>query len=80
MPARTNSRLEQSGVYCELHRIVKKIISVHVSVFLVTDRASFLGISVVGQSNRDGDGGIYVGSIMKGSVVFHFCYESLSLL
>jgi len=35
----------------------------------VIDRASFLGISVVGQSNKAGDGGIYVGSIMKGSVV-----------
>ena len=33
------------------------------------DRASFLGISVVGQSNKAGDGGIYVGSIMKGSVM-----------
>ena len=40
----------------------------------MTDRASFLGISVVGQSNRAGDGGIYVGSIMKGSVIFH-CFH-----
>jgi len=42
---------------------------------LLTDRASFLGISVVGQSNKAGDGGIYVGSIMKGSVVFQFFYD-----
>jgi segment polarity protein dishevelled len=28
-----------------------------------------LGISIVGQSNRGGDGGIYVGSIMKGGAV-----------
>jgi len=50
-------------------------------VYLCTcvDRASFLGISVVGQSNSAGDGGIYVGSIMKGSVVFQLLYE-LSLL
>ena len=27
------------------------------------------GISIVGQSNRGGDGGIYVGSIMKGGAV-----------
>jgi hypothetical protein len=30
------------------------------------DRVNFLGISCVGQSNANGDGGIYVGSIMKG--------------
>lgn len=30
---------------------------------------TFLGISIVGQSNRGGDGGIYVGSIMKGGAV-----------
>jgi len=51
----------------------------HVSLCACVDRASFLGISVVGQSNSAGDGGIYVGSIMKGSVVFHLLYE-LSLL
>lgn len=33
---------------------------------LVLDVVKFLGISIVGQSNKDGDGGIYVGSIMKG--------------
>ena len=52
---------------------------VHMCACLLADRASFLGISVVGQSNRAGDGGIYVGSIMKGSVVFHFYDESLSM-
>jgi C-terminal processing protease CtpA/Prc len=30
---------------------------------------NILGISIVGQSNRGGDGGIYVGSIMKGGAV-----------
>lgn len=30
---------------------------------------SIKGISIVGQSNRGGDGGIYVGSIMKGGAV-----------
>jgi len=48
--------------------------SVYSEHVLLTDRASFLGISVVGQSNRAGDGGIYVGSIMKGSVIFH-CFH-----
>ncbi|KAM7398758.1 hypothetical protein PAMP_018073 [Pampus punctatissimus] len=32
-------------------------------------RYSFLGISIVGQSNDRGDGGIYIGSIMKGGAV-----------
>jgi len=36
--------------------------------FYWTDAANFLGISIVGQSNKAGDGGIYVGSIMKGFV------------
>ena len=31
-----------------------------------TDAVNFLGISVVGQTNEDGVGGIYVGSVMKG--------------
>lgn len=33
-----------------------------------SDTVNFLGISIVGQSNKGGDGGIYVGSIMKGWV------------
>ena len=33
------------------------------------DTVNFLGISIVGQSNQGGDGGIYVGSIMKGGAV-----------
>ncbi|XP_071481928.1 segment polarity protein dishevelled homolog DVL-3-like isoform X4 [Diadema antillarum] len=33
------------------------------------DKINFLGISIVGQSNKGGDGGIYVGSIMKGGAV-----------
>lgn len=35
-------------------------------LLLFTDTVNFLGISIVGQSNKGGDGGIYVGSIMKG--------------
>lgn len=35
------------------------------------DTVNFLGISIVGQSNKGGDGGIYVGSIMKGLVYTH---------
>lgn len=35
----------------------------------VSERYNFLGISIVGQSNDRGDGGIYIGSIMKGGAV-----------
>lgn len=34
-----------------------------------TEKYNFLGISIVGQSNERGDGGIYIGSIMKGGAV-----------
>lgn len=36
---------------------------------LSTEKYNFLGISIVGQSNERGDGGIYIGSIMKGGAV-----------
>jgi len=39
------------------------------TVALNMDTVSFLGISIVGQTNKGGDGGIYVGSIMKGGAV-----------
>ena len=37
--------------------------------FSPTEKYNFLGISIVGQSNDRGDGGIYIGSIMKGGAV-----------
>lgn len=40
-----------------------------ITVTLNLDTVNFLGISIVGQSNKGGDGGIYVGSIMKGGAV-----------
>lgn len=39
------------------------------SVPLAIEKYNFLGISIVGQSNERGDGGIYIGSIMKGGAV-----------
>uniref|UniRef100_A0A8C2XDZ4 Dishevelled segment polarity protein 3a n=1 Tax=Cyclopterus lumpus TaxID=8103 RepID=A0A8C2XDZ4_CYCLU len=36
---------------------------------LIQIKYNFLGISIVGQSNERGDGGIYIGSIMKGGAV-----------
>uniref|UniRef100_A0A8D0L9K7 Dishevelled segment polarity protein 3 n=1 Tax=Sphenodon punctatus TaxID=8508 RepID=A0A8D0L9K7_SPHPU len=35
----------------------------------LVEKYNFLGISIVGQSNERGDGGIYIGSIMKGGAV-----------
>lgn len=40
-----------------------------ITVSISMEAVNFLGISIVGQSNRGGDGGIYVGSIMKGGAV-----------
>ncbi|XP_078373178.1 segment polarity protein dishevelled homolog DVL-3-like isoform X2 [Oculina patagonica] len=40
-----------------------------ITVTLNMEKVNFLGISIVGQSNKRGDGGIYVGSIMKGGAV-----------
>lgn len=37
-----------------------------ITVTLNMDTVNFLGISIVGQSNKGGEGGIYVGSIMNG--------------
>ncbi|XP_065198915.1 segment polarity protein dishevelled homolog DVL-3-like isoform X3 [Sycon ciliatum] len=39
------------------------------TVTLDMENVNFLGISIVGQSNDDGDGGIFVGSVMKGGAV-----------
>ncbi|XP_070685857.1 LOW QUALITY PROTEIN: segment polarity protein dishevelled homolog DVL-3 [Pempheris klunzingeri] len=40
-----------------------------ITVTLNMERYNFLGISIVGQSTDRGDGGIYIGSIMKGGAV-----------
>lgn len=41
----------------------------HCCLLHLTEKYNFLGISIVGQSNDRGDGGIYIGSIMKGGAV-----------
>ncbi|XP_073795236.1 segment polarity protein dishevelled homolog DVL-1 isoform X9 [Danio rerio] len=48
--------------------IITVTLNMVLSVF-VTEKYNFLGISIVGQSNDRGDGGIYIGSIMKGGAV-----------
>uniref|UniRef100_A0A8C6Z0M9 Dishevelled segment polarity protein 1 n=1 Tax=Nothoprocta perdicaria TaxID=30464 RepID=A0A8C6Z0M9_NOTPE len=41
----------------------------HPPLSICIEKYNFLGISIVGQSNDRGDGGIYIGSIMKGGAV-----------
>ena len=52
-----------------------------ISVTLNMDTVNFLGISIVGQSNKFGDGdcGIYVGSIMKG-IIKTRCIEKIDAM
>uniref|UniRef100_H3D0V4 Dishevelled segment polarity protein 3 n=1 Tax=Tetraodon nigroviridis TaxID=99883 RepID=H3D0V4_TETNG len=61
------SRMERSASFSS---ITDSTMSVGVvTVTLNTERFHFLGISIVGQSSDRGDGGIYIGSIMKGGAV-----------
>lgn len=46
-----------------------------ITVTLNMEAVNFLGISIVGQSSKGGDGGIYVGSIMKGWVFSSLCIK-----
>lgn len=45
------------------------LVSYFFSLSIPAEKYNFLGISIVGQSNERGDGGIYIGSIMKGGAV-----------
>merc|ERR1719323_956271 len=62
-----NAHLARAG---SISSITDSTMSLNIiSVTLNMDTVNFLGISIVGQSNNGGDGGIYVGSIMKGGAV-----------
>ncbi|XP_028429953.1 segment polarity protein dishevelled homolog DVL-3, partial [Perca flavescens] len=64
---KTPQRMERS---VSLSSVTDSTMSLNViTVTLNTERYNFLGISIVGQSNDRGDGGIYIGSIMKGGAV-----------
>uniref|UniRef100_A0AAQ4PWZ3 Dishevelled segment polarity protein 3a n=1 Tax=Gasterosteus aculeatus aculeatus TaxID=481459 RepID=A0AAQ4PWZ3_GASAC len=52
---------------CPAFTLFPKMEGIFCSLF--TEKYNFLGISIVGQSNERGDGGIYIGSIMKGGAV-----------
>ncbi|KAG2470518.1 segment polarity protein dishevelled homolog DVL-3-like [Polypterus senegalus] len=60
-------RVEQSSSFSS---ITDSTMSLNIiMVTLNMKKYNFLGISIVGQSNEWGDGGIYIGSIMKGGAV-----------
>lgn len=59
-----------SGQSSELgNQLPERIRGYRCPLFFSTEKYNFLGISIVGQSNERGDGGIYIGSIMKGGAV-----------
>ncbi|EHB12545.1 Segment polarity protein dishevelled-like protein DVL-3 [Heterocephalus glaber] len=58
------SRIERSSSFSS---ITDSTMSLNIiTVTLNMEKYNFLGISIVGQSNERGDGGIYIGSIRKG--------------
>ncbi|KAL7400938.1 hypothetical protein ABVT39_020198 [Epinephelus coioides] len=64
---KTHQRMERSVSFSS---VTDSTMSLNViTVTLNMERYNFLGISIVGQSNDRGDGGIYIGSIMKGGAV-----------
>ncbi|XP_044529195.1 segment polarity protein dishevelled homolog DVL-3 isoform X5 [Gracilinanus agilis] len=61
------ARIERSSSFSS---ITDSTMSLNIiTVTLNMEKYNFLGISIVGQSNERGDGGIYIGSIMKGGAV-----------
>ncbi|KAF4530021.1 hypothetical protein B566_EDAN009197 [Ephemera danica] len=69
-PRRRRHRLPPMSRTSSFSSITDSTMSLNIiTVSLNMDAVNFLGISIVGQSNKGGDGGIYVGSIMKGGAV-----------
>ncbi|XP_032350780.1 segment polarity protein dishevelled homolog DVL-1 isoform X3 [Camelus ferus] len=67
---RRKQRMRQADRASSFSSITDSTMSLNiVTVTLNMERHHFLGISIVGQSNDRGDGGIYIGSIMKGGAV-----------
>ncbi|XP_070117257.1 segment polarity protein dishevelled homolog DVL-1 isoform X3 [Equus przewalskii] len=67
---RRKQRMRQTDRASSFSSITDSTMSLNIiTVTLNMERHHFLGISIVGQSNDRGDGGIYIGSIMKGGAV-----------
>ncbi|XP_053308536.1 segment polarity protein dishevelled homolog DVL-1 isoform X2 [Spea bombifrons] len=67
---RRKHKMRQIDRSSSLSSITDSTMSLNIiTVTLNMEKYNFLGISIVGQSNDRGDGGIYIGSIMKGGAV-----------
>uniref|UniRef100_P54792-2 Isoform Short of Putative segment polarity protein dishevelled homolog DVL1P1 n=1 Tax=Homo sapiens TaxID=9606 RepID=P54792-2 len=67
---RRKQRLRQADRASSFSSMTDSTMSLNIiTVTLNMERHHFLGICIVGQSNDRGDGGIYIGSIMKGGAV-----------
>ncbi|XP_063292380.1 segment polarity protein dishevelled homolog DVL-1 isoform X4 [Pelobates fuscus] len=67
---RRKQKMRQIDRSSSLSSITDSTMSLNIiTVTLNMEKYNFLGISIVGQSNDRGDGGIYIGSIMKGGAV-----------
>ncbi|KAM8927047.1 segment polarity protein dishevelled homolog DVL-1 isoform 3-T3 [Pelodytes ibericus] len=67
---RRKQKMHQIDRSSSLSSITDSTMSLNIiTVTLNMEKYNFLGISIVGQSNDRGDGGIYIGSIMKGGAV-----------
>ncbi|KFO64817.1 Segment polarity protein dishevelled DVL-1, partial [Corvus brachyrhynchos] len=67
---RRKQRMRQIDRSSSFSSITDSTMSLNIiTVTLNMEKYNFLGISIVGQSNDRGDGGIYIGSIMKGGAV-----------
>nr|XP_005986074.1 PREDICTED: segment polarity protein dishevelled homolog DVL-1 isoform X1 [Latimeria chalumnae] len=67
---RRKQRMRQMDRSSSFSSITDSTMSLNIiTVTLNMEKYNFLGISIVGQSNDRGDGGIYIGSIMKGGAV-----------
>uniref|UniRef100_A0A8C5WF83 Dishevelled segment polarity protein 1 n=1 Tax=Leptobrachium leishanense TaxID=445787 RepID=A0A8C5WF83_9ANUR len=67
---RRKQKIRQIDRSSSLSSITDSTMSLNIiTVTLNMEKYNFLGISIVGQSNDRGDGGIYIGSIMKGGAV-----------
>ena len=67
---RTRRRMPRVERCSSFSTITESTMSLNIiTVTLNMEKINFLGISIVGQANKRGDGGIYVGSVMKGGAV-----------
>jgi hypothetical protein len=63
--------LKHNSLHSSMTSLADSTMSLNIiTITLNMESSNFLGISIVGQSNKGGEGGIYVGSIMAGYVLY----------